>query len=359
MTVNDTPNGRIRVLLIEDNEGFSYFVRDVLTRREIGKFHLESTGDLESGLALLKKGGIDVVLLDLGLPDSGGYRTFASTQACDPEAAIIIMTCLGDKELAVRAVSEGAQDYLVKDKVDKELLVRAIRYSTERVRADRALRRLSAKLLRSQDEERRRIARALHDATGQTLAALTMNLCSLNHWMADLAPEAQLLLNESIDYAKNCSAELRTMSYLLHPPLLEELGLAGSLRDYADGFAKRSGIRVDLEIADSLPALSREHATVLFRSMQEALTNVHRHSNSHTASIRLSETHGEMRMEIADRGCGIPAHRTKEGDGKPKGFGVGITAMRERLHLLGGRLEIDSDATGTRVAAVIPSTTDV
>jgi len=356
MAIRDSLSRPIRVLLIEDNEGFSYFVGDVLTRQQVGKFELQTTGDLTSGLAILTRGGVDVVLLDLGLPDSGGYRTFAAAHACNPEAAIIIITCLDDKELAVRAVREGAQDYLIKDKVDNELLVRAIRYTMERTEADRALRHLSAKLLRSQDEERRRIARALHDTTGQTLAALTMNLCALQHWIAHLVPDVQSLLDESIAYAKQAGNELRTMSYLLHPPLLDELGLAGSVREYADGFAKRSGIRIDLEIADPLPQLSREEATVLFRSMQEALTNVHRHSKSPTASIKLCETGGEVRIEIRDGGCGISAHKGRGAGEERTGLGVGIAGMRERLHLLGGRLEIDSDETGTRVVALLPST---
>lgn len=348
------PHRRVRVLLIEDNEGFAYFVRDVLTRQQIGRFALDAVGDLASGLAFLKRGNIDVVLLDLGLPDSGGFRTFKSVRACDPDAPIVIITCLDDKDLAVQAVREGAQDYLVKDKVDAELLVRSIRYTIERAEADRALRRLSARLLRTQDDERRRIARSLHDTAGQTLAAVIMNLGSLGRWTADWPPEARALLRETVDYAKHCGDELRTMSYLLHPPLLDELGLAGSVREYADGFARRSGIRVDLEISDALPPLPREHATVLFRSMQEALTNVHRHSRSPTASIHLREAGGEVRMEIADRGCGIPAQPARAGNGREGGLGVGIAGMRERLHLLGGRLEIDSDGTGTRVAAVLP-----
>lgn len=354
-TQDSKPDSRpARVLLIDDNEGFTHFVDNVLTREHEGLFEMEGASDLESGLEILEGSRVDVLLLDLGLPDSGGFRTFRVARARVPDVPIIILTCLDDEELAVDAVREGAQDYLVKDRIDAELLVRAIRYAIERAGTERMLRRMSARVLQLQDEERRRIARELHDTTAQTLAALSMNLSLLKQSAGDLTPEARALLDESTDYVEECSSELRTLSYLLHPPLLDEFGLAGAVRKYADGFALRSGIRVDLELPKSLRHLPEEHATALFRTMQEALVNIHRHSGSATASICLSANDGEVRLEVRDKGCGIPEGAVAGTSETGTGLGVGIAGMRERLRQLGGRLEIHGEQSGTTIATVLP-----
>ena len=263
---------------------------------------------------------------------------------------MIILTVLDDDDLALEAMRAGAQDYLVKGRMERQLLVRSIRYAVERARADNALRELSARLMDMQDAERRRIARDLHDSTAQTLAALSMTLSMLQRWAGDLPSEARTLLAEATGLARRCSDELRTMAYLLHPPLLDELGLAGAVRDYCDGFAERSGLRVDLAFPDNMGRLPREVETALFRVMQESLTNVHRHAGSRTASIRFARGSAEVRLEVEDSGCGMPAARAKAGGA----VGVGIAGMRERLVQLGGRLEVVSAPSGTTIRAVLP-----
>jgi len=345
--------GPIRVLLVEDNLGFAYGIRDILMRQEAGRFALDEARTLAGGLAVLEQGGIDVLLLDLGLPDSNRIRTFDVAHARAPRLPIIILTVLDDDAIALHAVRAGAQDYLLKERIDRHLLVRAIRYAVERARADNALRVLSARLMDLQDAERRRIARDLHDSTGQTLAALSMNLSLLARRASTLDPDAKGILSECAVLARRCSDELRTMAYLLHPPLLDELGLVGAVRDYCDGFAERSGIRVDLAVPPDLGRLPKEAETALFRIMQESLTNVHRHSGSRTASIRIVRQPTEFRLEVQDTGTGVRPESLQAATGGAAG--VGIAGMRERVGQLGGRLEIKSGPGGTTVIAVLPA----
>lgn len=218
------------------------------------------------------------------------------------------------------------------------------------------LHELSARLVNFQDEERRRLARDLHDSTAQKLAAAAMNLSRLKSLGVAFEAETQAIMADVAGLVAQCSQEIRTLGYLLHPPLLEALGLADALREYADGFAQRSGCRVDLEVAPDLPRLRRECELALFRVLQESLGNVHRHSGSRTASIRLWVESGEARLEVTDKGRGIPAPVLRTLDGRAGGgmLGVGIAGMRERLRQLGGRLEIRARHPGCSVRASVP-----
>jgi signal transduction histidine kinase len=347
----------IHILLIEDNRGFAYFIRDTLSQIGDG-FALMQAQSLADGLACLDKETPDLILLDLGLPDSRRIDTFDRMHAAAPTVPVIVLTVLDDDAVAREAIRKGAQDYLVKERVDEDLLIRAIHYAIERSRSDRELHRLSADLLALQDEERRRIARALHDVTAQDIAALSMNLTLLAQSEDKLAPELRDIVKQCIDSTEKCATELRTMSYLLHPPLLDELGLAGAVRDYADGFAERSGIRVDLELPEALDRLPKECETAIFRVMQECLTNVHRHASSRTASIRISRTPKLVELAVQDSGCGIPTETLAGAINSRAALGVGIPGMRERVHQLGGTFNITSGADGTTVSAALPITPD-
>ncbi len=223
---------------------------------------------------------------------------------------------------------------------------------TERKRAEHLLRELTHRLRQAQDEERRRLARELHDSTGQRLAAALMNLELLKRHLAGGDAQAGKLLADSLALVEQCSQEVRTLSYLLHPPLLDDLGLAESVRDYADGFAKRSGLRVDLEVSEDWRPLAKETELVLFRILQQSLANVHRHSDSLTASIRLAREDGAVRLEVSDSGRGMPPEVASGRD--LARMGVGIAGMRERLQELEGRLEIESGPGGTTVRAWVP-----
>jgi PAS domain S-box-containing protein len=216
-----------------------------------------------------------------------------------------------------------------------------------------ALRKLSSRLLQMQDEERRRIARELHDSAGQIVAALQMNLTQIEtmHRGTGSAPPPRCIA-ESEELLEQLSRELRTISHLLHPPLLDEAGLPSAVKWYVDGFSSRSGIQVALELTPELGRLSHPVETTIFRIMQESLTNIHRHSGSKTAQVRISREEQAVRLEIVDHGNGLRRNGSETRTVQP---GVGIQGMQERVRQLGGQFEIDWSAQGTRVLAILPS----
>lgn len=227
---------------------------------------------------------------------------------------------------------------------------------TERKHAEEALHELSGQFLRVQDQERRRLARELHDSVAQMLAASAMSLSRLvedGHWPDAKARE---ILTDTFKLVSQSAEEIRTMCHVLHPPLLEELGLAAAVRDFADGFARRSGLRVDLEIGSDLARLPKDFELALFRVLQESLSNIHRHSGSRTASITLLAAEGEVWLEVGDTGRGVPAETllALAGEGRGGNVGIGLPGMRERLRQLGGKLEIESQPGHTVLRAVIP-----
>ena len=215
-----------------------------------------------------------------------------------------------------------------------------------------AARELSARLLQMQDDERRRIARELHDSAGQMVVALTMNLERLKT-LDGVAGEHARLLADSDAILQTLNKELRTMSHLLHPPLLDEVGLSSALQWYVDGFAKRSGILMTLELASDFGRVSSDLEIAIFRLVQECLTNVHRHSGSLKAIVRLKRSPQAVSLEIEDEGHGIAADKKSAllGSGP---LGVGLRGMRERVRQLGGTLHIDSDERGTIIRAIFP-----
>jgi len=217
-----------------------------------------------------------------------------------------------------------------------------------------SLRQLSARLLQLQDEERRRIARDLHDITGQKVAVLSMMLDRLARSSDARQPEALDSIKEGRDIVRQIGDEIRTLSYILHPPLLDECGLASAVHWYAEGFEKRTGIRVEVSVDANLPRLPIDAETTLFRVVQESLTNVHRYAGSSVAKIRIAENAGQVCLEVIDKGKGIKAHTAGTAANGAAPLGVGIPGMRERLHQLGGQLGVDFATSGTRVVATIP-----
>jgi PAS domain S-box-containing protein len=244
--------------------------------------------------------------------------------------------------------------YAVRDDEGKVLYYEGtLRDITEHKRAEETLRQLSSQLLHAQDDERRRIARELHDSTGQYLAALSMNLSWMDQSVHNSQPKVRTVVGESIELVKRCLAEVRNFSYLLHPPVLDEYGLSAALQWYVQGFSKRSGIHVELVIEGNLPRLSSQAETAMFRVVQECLTNVHRHSGSSRARIGLRRTPGWLELEISDQGRGISPAPAESGPGDARS-GVGIAGIKERMRELGGRVEIASDSKGTTVRATLP-----
>jgi PAS domain S-box-containing protein len=221
---------------------------------------------------------------------------------------------------------------------------------------EESLRQLSARLLQLQDEERRRIARDLHDVTGQKLAVLSMALSGvLNRPNANLDTDSQRALAESLAWSKEVAAEIRTLSYLLHPPLLDELGLSSAVKWYLAGFTSRTGILMETEIPSEIQRLSPDAEVAIFRVLQESLTNVHRYAESTKAVVRMDVTGDEIKLEIQDFGKGVQSSRASSPNGSVARLGVGIQGMTERMRQLGGKLEITSSPNkGTLVTATIP-----
>jgi signal transduction histidine kinase len=226
--------------------------------------------------------------------------------------------------------------------------------TAELAMANEELGDLTARLLHLQDEERRRIARELHDSVGQSLAALNMNLSSLAVDLERLA-KATSTVSDSTVLVNDMTKDIRTISYLLHPPLLDEAGLASALKMYIQGFTERSKITVELQFPDQLGRLPRDLETTIFRLVQESLTNIHRHSGSSVARISLVSLDSELQIRVEDQGKGIPPEKNSRllSNGPS---GVGIRGMRERLRQLGGSLEISSEGNGrgTVVVARLP-----
>jgi len=212
---------------------------------------------------------------------------------------------------------------------------------------------LSRNLMHVQDEERRHIARELHDSAGQTLTVLGITLASLAQITTKTEPQIVAKIAEAQATVQQLTQEIRTASYLLHPPLLDETGLAAALQWYVDGVAERSGLSVTLTLPESLQRFSRDAELAIFRVVQECLTNIHRHSGSKSAAIDVSLSDGNILVEVKDRGKGMSAEKLSEIQSNASG--VGIRGMSERVRQLGGRISIYSDNSGTTVSVSLPS----
>ena len=307
--------------------------KEILRRLRAGQRieHFETVRVTKSG----KK--VDVSLTVSPVRDSRGVIVGASKIARD-------ITERKEAELAQRELREQLEARVRERTADLQ------EKNAELSRHTDLVRELSARLLQSQDEERRRIARELHDSAGQIIAALQINLQPLESKIEGLGPDAARALRDSIGLVAQLSRELRTISHLLHPPLLDESGLASALRWYIEGYADRSKIAVDLQLSPDLGRLSREIETAIFRMIQECLTNIHRHSGSPSAAIRVDRFQNEVRVEVRDEGKGIRVGPRA----LPLRPGVGIQGMQERVRQLGGQFQIHGESKGTVVMAVIP-----
>ena len=271
--------------------------------------------------------------------------------------ANVVITALRDSSGNLQGFSK-----ITRDITEKMLALEALRKTNRELREEisrrtlaeeklqesgGSLRKLSGHLLRMQDEERRRLGRELHDSVGQYLAALKMGLDAIHDGSN---PQIQ----ECINMADQCMKEVRTISYLLYPPMLEEVGLRSAIPWYIEGFSKRSGIKVDCDIDPKVGRLSRDAELAIFRILQESLTNVHRHSESPTATVRLMLADSTVYLEVSDRGKGIPPSALEPGGDASNTLGVGLRGMIERMHQLGGTMELSSNERGTTVRASLP-----
>ena len=234
------------------------------------------------------------------------------------------------------------------ERLDAEVRAR----TTELEAQAEQLRELSRRLLQIQDEERRRIARELHDSAGQTLAMMQINLAQIVKRAQQTAPELAKGTSEIEELARQLSQEIRTTSYLLHPPLLDETGLSGALSWYTEGLSARSGLEISVGLSEDMGRLPSDIELVIFRLVQECLTNIHRHSQSQKAEIRISRKATELLLEVRDWGKGISAERLAQI--QSRGSGVGMPGMRERVRQFGGSMQIESGNSGTTLSFRIP-----
>ena len=354
----------IHVLLVEDSPSDVLLLRESLVRSGEVSFQIDHVELLREALDHLTRAdataspdGTDVVLLDLGLPDSDGLETFLTLQRHAPALPVVVLTGLADETLGIRAVQEGAQDYLVKGQVEGRTLVRAVRYALERRHAEETVRQyaerqehLSRNLLEAQEAERRRLARELHDEIGQVLTAVKINVQAVrNH----VSPAGLPRVEESIEVVNRAIQQVRDLSLDLRPAMLDDLGLAAAVRWYVDRQAQRAGLAIQATIDVAPGSLSPEAETVCFRIIQEALTNVVRHSKALHVQITLTCPAEELILVVRDDGLGFDPATVDVASGS--GRGLGLLGMQERVHLVGGRLEISTrPGRGTEVRARVP-----
>lgn len=247
--------------------------------------------------------------------------------------------------LAVDVTEQQQARSLLESRVEERTL--------ELKRAHEALRMLSGSLMQAQDEERRRVARELHDSAGQYLAAVQMNLAALANETTSMTEGLQARLADTISLVDHCTAEVRTLSYLLHPPLLDDVGLASAISWYVEGFSERSGVVVSLDLPKNLARFSPEVETALFRIVQQSLANIHRHSESKVARIRLA-VGDRLTVEITDEGRGFPPEVLAKFQENGQLPGVGISGMRERMNALRGTFDVISGVSGTTITVSVP-----
>jgi PAS domain S-box-containing protein len=274
--------------------------------------------------------------------------------------ANVIITAVHDETGKLIGFGKVTRDFTERMQAQKALqkeIAEKLRAEMRLRESEKSLRDLSLHLLRTQDEERRRIGRDLHDSLGQSLAVLKMKLDSLASLVGKgTDKQAADDVAQCIHLTADSIKELRTISYLLYPPMLEEMGLKSAIPWYLDGFSARSGIKTTLQVSEDYTRLAREAELALFRVFQECLTNVHRHSGSPTAEVRLFTKDGNGILEVRDRGKGLPPGLLEESDQDWMGqLGVGLRGMNERMRQLGGTLELVSTKEGTTVRAIVPA----
>jgi signal transduction histidine kinase len=368
---------RARILIADDNAD----MRQYLSRLLADHFHVETAPDGKSAMAKALQHPPDLVLSDVMMPELDGFELLKHLHANEKTRSIpvVLLSARAGEESRVEGMQAGADDYLVKPFSARELLARiGARLEIARLQkqseiqllatqaqleqkvqertqelsfASQQLRELSAHILQAQDDERRRLARELHDGVGQLLAAASMEVANVVGKIESSSTDGTSAANLQ-SLITQVNQEIRTMSYLLYPPLLDEVGLKSALADYVQGFAHRSRIEVSLDVPAHLPRLERGLELCLFRIVQESLTNIHRHSGSKTAAIRITCEQGQLALEIRDHGKGISPEKLAEI--QSTGSGVGIRGMRERVRHFSGEITFQSDHCGTAVSVVVP-----
>ena len=374
-----TPGGsRPRILVADDNADMRKYVARLLGEQ----YEVECVADGQSAVESVRERPPSLVLSDVMMPGLDGFQLLAVLRADErtKRIPVVLLSARAGEESRVEGLQAGADDYLIKPFSARELLARInARLEIARLQNEVAtsldqqveartaeleqrtaeltkqaedIRDLSAQLLRAQDEERRRIARELHDSAGQTLAVLGMNLDALVQEAAINVPELAKRVQVVEEIVRQLQGEIRTTSYLLHPPLLDECGLSTALALFTAGVGERTGLAIELSVSPDVGRVPREMELVVFRLVQECLANVHRHSQSKSATVQLNRGEDSLTVEVQDRGKGISEKRFAEI--QSGGAGVGVRGMRERVRQFGGNMHIASSDSGTCVKVILP-----
>src|SRR6202521_3048412 len=337
---------KINVLVVDDQPGKLLTYEAMLS--ELGENLIKAHSGMEA-LEYLLKTDVALVLMDVSMPGMDGFETAQMIHAHPrfQNTPIVFVSAVRVTDLdRLKGYQHGAVDY-VSVPVVPELLRAKVKVFVELHRKTQQLEALNARMTTLQDEERRRIARELHDSVGQLLAAVSMNSALVEAESHKLSREAAKGVRENAAMVQQATKEIRTISLLLHPPLLDEAGLASALHCYVEGFSERSKIEAKLDIPQNFAGLSKEMELSIFRVVQECLTNIHRHAGSPTAGIRIVQDEACLRVEIEDAGKGIPFEKRSAFGSSPH-TGVGLRGMRERLRQLGGTLQVQPNSSGTR-----------
>jgi len=341
------------VLLAEDNLELAAHI----TRLLHGTCRMTLAKDGEQALQLLQNGGLpELVIADIMMPKRNGLQLCRDIKS-NPDTSeipVVLLTALTHRDALLEGWEAGADEYLFKPFHPQELITRIrslLKAAQDRKRSSEQLERLSVQLLHVQDKERQRIAREIHDGIGQYVAGLSLALGKLTACIDDPNPDFQHTLSECSGLIKAASREIRSISYLLHPPMMNEMGLKSALQWLVKGYRERSEISVSFEASPNFARLQPEIEMTLFRIAQESLSNVHRHSDSLSAVVRLLQKPDEVVLEVSDRGKGMPS-----GPFEPMaGVGVGIRGMQERVRELKGRFNLESSPNqGVTVRVALP-----
>jgi len=376
---------RPRILIADDNADMRHYLARLLAEH----YDVETVPDGQAALDVARARPPNLILSDVMMPVLDGFQLLEAIRSDQHTRRIpvVLLSARAGEESRVEGMQAGADDYLIKPFSARELLARISarleitrlqgegeqRYrelaeslekqvwartqqleqrTTALMKQSEDIRNLSAQLLQIQSEERRHIARELHDSAGQSLAVLRMTLARLIEEARAKAPEITHQAEASEKIVRQLQQEIRTASYLLHPPLLDESGLTSALGWYTQGLKERTDLDISLNVSKDFGRIYRDIELVIFRLVQECVTNIHRHSDSHTASIELTRGEDAIALEVRDNGKGISPKRLAEI--QSGGSGVGIRGMRERVAQCSGTMQIESDGSGTRIYVTLP-----
>jgi signal transduction histidine kinase len=344
----------IEILLIEDNPGDARLIKEYLSEVKNITFNFQLSERLAEGIEIVESENIDLVLLDLKLPDSEGLDTFRRIFAAAPHVPIIVLSGLNDETTAIKAVQMGAQDYLVKDKVESDLLIRSIRYAIERKRAEEEHQTLleqrirSLSIIEAQENERRRISRELHDGLGQLLSATKLKLGMFEFVQSQNKEKFNELIKEVDTIISKAIVEARRISHDLRPTTLDDFGLIPALRILCQEFSKLTGIKVKFQVSQLLERIDPKVEIAIYRIIQESFNNISKYAEATEVILDLYRKENFVYVRVKDNGIGFDMDEAVKN--KKMGRGFGLLNMKERAELVGGKVDILSSAgKGTEV----------